>query len=119
MKAREFQELARTEALNAARTMVESRRIASEDPYTVDLHGTTAYEAIIIVKDILKALPTSQKDKETDSAVPGKPLKIITGRGSHSINQVSVLKPTIKKALLEDNWFVGTWDGGLVVRGKR
>ncbi|KAG5722796.1 Smr domain-containing protein [Termitomyces sp. T112] len=108
-RAREFQELAQMEAVNAARTMVESRRTTSGDPYSVDLHGTTAYEAIIIVKDILQTLPTSQS----------KPLRIITGRGSHSVNQVSVLKPAIKKALLEDNWLVGTWDGGLVVRGKR
>ncbi|KAG6896668.1 hypothetical protein C0992_006802 [Termitomyces sp. T32_za158] len=91
---------------------------ASEDPYSVDLHGTTAYEAIIIVKEILQAVPTSQ-NKKTDSVALVKPLKIITGRGTHSVNQVSVLKPTIKKALLEDNWSVGTWDGGLVVRGKR
>ncbi|KAF5383560.1 hypothetical protein D9615_003769 [Tricholomella constricta] len=76
-RAREFQELARTEALSAARTMVESKRLASNDPYTVDLHGTTASEAIIIVKEVLQALNTS----------PGKPVKIITGRGSHSVNQ--------------------------------
>ncbi|KAG6840206.1 hypothetical protein C0991_008179 [Blastosporella zonata] len=108
-RAREFQELARTESLNAARTLVESKRLASGDLYTADLHGTTVSEAIIIVKEILQSLPTSS----------GKPLKIITGRGSHSVNQVGVLKPAVKKALLEDNWSVGLWDGGLVVRGKR
>ena len=47
-----------------------------------------------------------------------KPLKIITGRGSHSVNQVSVLKPAVRKALVEDGWNVASWDGGLVVRGK-
>ncbi|KAG6856444.1 hypothetical protein H0H87_004409 [Tephrocybe sp. NHM501043] len=108
-RAREFQEAARVESLNAARSFVESKRAASGDPYTADLHGTTASEAISIVKEILQTLPTS----------PGKPLKVITGRGSHSVNQVSVLKPAIKKTLVEDNWSVGSWDGGLVVRGKR
>ncbi|KAG5638551.1 hypothetical protein H0H81_011897 [Sphagnurus paluster] len=100
-RAREFQELAKAEALNAARTMVESKRLSSNDPYSVDLHGTTASEAIIIVKETLEALSTSP------------------GRGSHSVNQVSVLKPAVKKALVEDGWLVGSWDGGLVVRGKR
>ncbi|KAG6916195.1 hypothetical protein DXG01_008077 [Tephrocybe rancida] len=108
-RAREFQVLAMSEALNAARTLVESKRMASGDPYTADLHGTTAAEAVTIVKEILQTLPTS----------PSKPLKIITGRGSHSVNQIGVLKPAIKKALIEDNWSVGSWDGGLVVRGKR
>jgi hypothetical protein len=50
--------------------------------------------------------------------VPEKPLTIITGRGKHSVNGVSVLKPTVKNALIQDNWIVGTWDGGLTVRGK-
>ena len=49
----------------------------------------------------------------------GKPLKIITGKGAHSVNKVSILKPAIRRALIEDGWFVGSWDGGLVVRGKR
>ncbi|KAG6811675.1 hypothetical protein H0H92_006330 [Tricholoma furcatifolium] len=107
-RAREFQELARTEALNANRATIEARRVNSSDPYTVDMHGATAYEAVVIVKEYLEKLPTS----------PAKPLKIITGRGAHSVNQVSILKPVIKKALVEDNWSVGSWDGGLVVRGK-
>ncbi|KAG5643894.1 hypothetical protein DXG03_009524, partial [Asterophora parasitica] len=58
-RAREFQEMARTEALNAARKMVESKRLASNDPYSVDLHGTTASEAVVIVKEILQVLNTS------------------------------------------------------------
>lgn len=41
-------------------TSILVHRAASEDPYSVDLHGTTAYEATIIVKDILQVLPTSQ-----------------------------------------------------------
>ncbi|GLB43358.1 putative smr domain containing protein [Lyophyllum shimeji] len=108
-RAREFQELARKEALNAARVMVESKRLASKKQSEVDLHGTTVSEAIVIVKEILQAQCPS----------PSKPLKIITGRGSHSVNRVSVLKPAIKKALVEDGWVVGSWEGGLVVSGKR
>lgn len=48
-----------------------------------------------------------------------KPLKIITGRGKHSLNQVGVLKPAVRKALVEDGWSVGSWDGGLVVRQRQ
>jgi len=88
--------------------MVESRRLASADRYTVDLHGTTTLEAETIVKEILSSQVVS----------PEKPFKIITGRGSHSVNQVGVLKPAIRKALIEDGWNVGTWDGGLIIRGK-
>ena len=47
-----------------------------------------------------------------------KPLHIITGRGTHSVGGVGVLKPAVKSALSGDGWIVGTWDGGLVVRGK-
>lgn len=107
-RAREFQELAKVEALNAARTIIEAKRLASPDQSTIDLHGTTVAEAIIIVKQILHAHEPS----------PCKPLKIITGRGAHSVNHVSVLKPAIKKELVEDGWAVGGWDGGLIVRGR-
>lgn len=48
-----------------------------------------------------------------------RPLKIITGRGSHSVNQVSVLKPKVREALDEDGWSVGVWEGGLIVRGRK
>lgn len=48
-----------------------------------------------------------------------KPMKIITGRGTHSVNQVGVLKPAVKKALVQDGWIVGSWDGGLIVRQRQ
>ncbi|KAJ7498013.1 hypothetical protein B0H11DRAFT_1998295 [Mycena galericulata] len=108
-RAREFQQMAKREALDAARMMVESKRFASRDRDTVDLHGVTAAEAVVIVNEILR-----EKTWSSDTQ-----LKIITGRGAHSANQISVLKPAVKKALTEDGWIVGTWDGGLTVRGKR
>ncbi|KAJ7095480.1 hypothetical protein C8R43DRAFT_1049390 [Mycena crocata] len=107
-RAREYQEVAKREALDAARIMVESKRYASQNRDTVDLHGVTAAEAVVIVNEILREKTWSSE----------KPLKIITGRGTHSANQISVLKPAVKRALLEDGWSVGTWDGGLTVRGK-
>ncbi|KIK61970.1 hypothetical protein GYMLUDRAFT_42397 [Collybiopsis luxurians FD-317 M1] len=108
-RAREFQELAKKDALEAARTMVESKRMSSQGRDTIDLHGTTVSEAIVIVSETLASM----------RCTPSKPLKVITGRGTHSANQTSVLKPALQKALVEDGWAVSTWDGGLIVRGKR
>ncbi|THU92966.1 hypothetical protein K435DRAFT_800074 [Dendrothele bispora CBS 962.96] len=108
-RAREFQEMARKDKLDAARTMVEAKWVASHDRHTVDLHGTTVTEAVHIAKETL------QKVKCT----PSQPLKIITGRGAHSVGHVSVLKPALQKALVEEGWSVSLWDAGLVVRGKR
>ncbi|KAJ6580964.1 hypothetical protein B0H19DRAFT_1017495 [Mycena capillaripes] len=108
-RAREFQEVARREALEAARMLVEDKRSTARDRDTVDLHGVTAAEAVVIVNDILREQTWSSD----------KPLKIITGRGTHSAGQVSVLKPAVRKALEEDGWVVGAWDAGLTVRGRR
>ncbi|KAG8220758.1 hypothetical protein J3R82DRAFT_2187 [Butyriboletus roseoflavus] len=107
-RARESQELARCEALNEARIMVESKRSASADHNTVDLHGTSIAEAVVIVKEIL----------EREACSPANPLRIITGRGTHSVNGVGVLKPAVRNALVRKGWNVGVWDGGLVVRGR-
>ncbi|EGN95099.1 hypothetical protein SERLA73DRAFT_162677 [Serpula lacrymans var. lacrymans S7.3] len=108
-RAREFQELARREALDEARMMVESKRSMATDRNTIDLHGTCVAEAVVIAKEIL----------EREGASPVKPLRIITGRGTHSANKTSVLKPAVKSALAQEGWHVGVWDGGLVVRGRR
>ncbi|KAJ7777239.1 hypothetical protein B0H16DRAFT_1406818 [Mycena metata] len=104
-RAREFQEVARREALNAARVMVSAKRTT---PDTVDLHGVTAAEAVVIVNEILADGGWSAE----------RPLKIITGRGTHSAGRVSVLKPAVRKALEEEGWVVGGWEGGLSVRGR-
>jgi len=84
-------------------------RLSSHNHDTIDLHGTRVAEAVVIVKEIL----------QRDGCSPSKPLKIVTGRGTHSANRVGVLKPAVKTALLEDGWDVGQWDGGLTVKGKR
>ncbi|KAL1710835.1 hypothetical protein EV121DRAFT_192061 [Schizophyllum commune] len=107
-RAREFQEIARKEALAHARHTVEAKMRASRDGRTLDLHGTTAAEAVVIVKDILERVGAS----------PAKPVKIITGKGTHSLNRVSVLKPVVRKALLDEGWSVSSWDGGLAVNGQ-
>ncbi|KZT70763.1 hypothetical protein DAEQUDRAFT_724889 [Daedalea quercina L-15889] len=107
-RARELQQQARQEQLDAAREMVQAKRVSSAFGDTVDLHGTTVAEATQIVKDVLRNGGSSQ----------AKPLKIITGRGTHSHNGVGVLGPAVKSALEEDGWFVRRYDGGLVVSGR-
>ncbi|KAG7444463.1 uncharacterized protein BT62DRAFT_971166 [Guyanagaster necrorhizus] len=107
-RARELQEMAKKDALHVAYMMVDAKREASNDANTLDLHGTTAAEAIYVVKETLKTIDVS-----------AKPLKVITGRGSHSVNQVSVLKPAIRMGLVEDGWMVSSWDAGLIIRGRR
>lgn len=127
VQARNLQEQARKENLNAAWDLVESkryavpfdldltpcsqnccRRVSRGNNCSIDLHGTTVAEAIQIVKGVLKVDPPSTV----------RPLKIITGRGKHSTNGVSVLGPAVNNALLEEGWNVAKWDGGLIVRGQ-
>ncbi|TCD71803.1 hypothetical protein EIP91_003146 [Steccherinum ochraceum] len=107
-KARELSQQARDENLAAAHDRVYSKRQTTNNCTTIDLHGTTVDEAVAIVQSILVE----------DCPTEVKPLKVITGRGSHSVNGVGVLGPRIKAALIADGWNVGSWDAGLVVRGK-
>ncbi|KAM6496825.1 hypothetical protein JOM56_007298 [Amanita muscaria] len=108
-KARVYRERADKEALNAARVKVQAKRRTSTEKVTIDLHGTTLTEATVIVREEL----------ENTIYSPSRPLEIITGRGSHSVNKQGVLKPSIQKVLDEDGWFVSVWEGGLIVRGRK
>lgn len=94
MQAREFQELAKTEALNAARDMVQEKRSVifaierliltvfdrstSQNHDTVDLHGTTVAEAIVIIKEILKNEGSSISQGRLSSSIfHTRPLSIV------------------------------------------
>lgn len=78
---------------------------------TIDVHYTTTTEALTIVREVL----------DEGFVSPSRPLRIITGRGSHSVGGVGVLKPAIKRVLGEEGWMVKEWDAGpgLVVRGLK
>ncbi|KAF8587877.1 hypothetical protein K439DRAFT_1658855 [Ramaria rubella] len=108
-KARELQEQQKEWALGAARMMVQEKRSKSNEYNVLDLHGLTISEACIIVKEALSASPPC----------PAQPLRIITGRGQHSVGQVGVLGPAVKDMLRGEGFQVGKMDGGLIVRGKR
>ncbi|KAJ3548911.1 hypothetical protein NM688_g5237 [Phlebia brevispora] len=103
-RARAFQEQAQEESLHAAWDMIQAKRVSLPNGSSIDLHGTTVVEAIHIVKVLL----------EEEAATPAKPLKIITGRGNHSVNRVGVLRPAIHTALTNEGWNVSKFDGGLV-----
>lgn len=107
-RAREYTEAARVQELNAARTMVYRKQAVSGQWDTVDLHGTTVAEAEVIVLELLEG---------HGSAKSNGPLKIITGRGSHSVGGQSVLKPALRKKLVAEGYTVRGWDAGLVVTG--
>lgn len=107
-RAREVTEKAREDALDEARGFVEAKRYASDDKRSIDLHGTCVQEAIVITSEIL----------EREGCSPAYPLRLITGRGTHSAGGVGVLKPAVHRALVNKGWDVRMWDGGLVVRGR-
>ncbi|KAI8981208.1 Smr-domain-containing protein [Trametes punicea] len=107
-RARELQHQQQKEQLEAAREMVMRTRKTCPDSEIIDLHGTVVAEAIAIVREYLAER----------AATNARPLKIITGRGSHSRNGVAVLGPAVKNALTADGWLVDTCDGGLIVRGS-
>ncbi|KAG1835801.1 hypothetical protein DFJ58DRAFT_820436 [Suillus subalutaceus] len=107
-RAREVTEKAREDALDEARGLVEAKRYASNDKRSIDLHGTSVQEAIVITSEIL----------EREGCSPASPLRLITGRGTHSAGGVGVLKPAVHRALVDKGWDVRMWDGGLVVRGR-
>jgi hypothetical protein len=47
-----------------------------------------------------------------------KPIRIITGRGNHSNNGVSVIKPAVSRALREEGWKMDIGDAYIDVKGR-
>ena len=76
---------------------------------TIDLHYCTAAEAVTIVHEVL----------DEGWVCASRPLKIVTGRGSHSTNKIGVLGPAVSSALEREGWRIRQWDGGLIVHGRR
>ncbi|KAH9848066.1 Smr-domain-containing protein [Lenzites betulinus] len=107
-RARELQQQQQKEQLNAAREMVLRTRTVSPNSEVIDLHGTVVVEAISIVREYLSE----------HGATYAKPLRVITGRGSHSRNGVGVLGPAVRNALTSEGWLVDTCEGGLMIRGR-
>ena len=122
--------------------VVSPNRTIDGNHDTIDVHGTTVAEATVIVKEILDeegpsisqsgfllfvlsfhrgrllVLCVHLTQKNTLSIPKDKPLKIVTGKGNHSVGGVGVLKPAIRDALVADGWIVGSFAAGLVVKGQ-
>lgn len=86
---------------------LHSRDVANQD--TIDLHCCTVLESQIIAREVL----------EEGWVSASRPLRIITGRGTHSSSGVSVILPTLVKTLEQEGWNVVKQDIGLVVRGRQ
>ncbi|KAI1793497.1 hypothetical protein LXA43DRAFT_1001009 [Ganoderma leucocontextum] len=104
-RARELQEQVQREQLKRARELVMRSRSVSPTSETIDLHGLIVAEAVAISREYL------------GEYFSGKVVRIITGRGKHSLNGIGVLGPAVRNALTSDGWIVDTVDGGLIVRG--
>ncbi|KZS94582.1 hypothetical protein SISNIDRAFT_453524 [Sistotremastrum niveocremeum HHB9708] len=111
-RARTLGEEQRKVALDLAREVVHSKRQAGwgTTKDTIDLHGVTVEEALVIVREALT------EGEAGHSAA--RPLSIITGVGRHSHNRVGVLGPAVRTMLTGEGWNVTKHDGGLVVRGR-
>lgn len=95
---------------------------------TLDLHGLTVAEACVIVQEAINASPPSLGSRSQALLLPGRlllsvsalaqPLKIITGRGRHSVGHIGVLGPAVKEMLRAEGWHVKKKDGELIVRER-
>ncbi|KAF8801365.1 hypothetical protein BYT27DRAFT_7226924 [Phlegmacium glaucopus] len=106
-RSNQYLALAKKEELNLARAKVK----ASRKRDSVDFHGVNVANATIIIQEIL--------EEQRSSISQAKPLTIITGRGAHSVNKKSVLKPALRQVLHDKGWLVSEWNAGLFVRGRR
>jgi Smr domain len=97
---------------------------------TIDLHYTTAPQAVILAKEFLRDYDASDSeldrllisdvgaDKRNFNCSPSHAVQFITGQGKHSVDGKAVLRPAVYDALVKDGWDVSTFAGGLVVRGR-
>lgn len=94
---------------------------------TIDLHYTTAAQAVILAKEFLRACGASEGRRNSPhiwdvSPLTGDalacPMKIITGRGNHSVGGIAVLGPAVYDALKNDGWNASRSSGFLLVHGR-
>jgi hypothetical protein len=95
---------------------------------TIDLHYTTAPQAVILAKEFLRDYGASDSKLDrlhiSDVGVDKRILivvhtmQFITGQGKHSVDGKAVLGPAVYDALIKDGWNVSTFAGGLTVRGR-
>ncbi|GAA5888086.1 hypothetical protein JCM5296_005429 [Sporobolomyces johnsonii] len=109
-KGREYERERRRWEERGAKAVVAERR-RTHDPHTVDLHGLTLSHALAIVDEACNTWWS-----KTHDTVSPTPLRIITGVGRHSRNQVPILAPAVTKHLDKHGWR-WKWDDGPLVAG--
>jgi hypothetical protein len=111
-EARTLEAKSRMWSMRAAHKLVEERRGDEERAGELDLHLLTLPEAL----DVTRA----ELSRWRARGATGEPLRIVTGVGNHSRNNVAVLRPGIKKMLEREGWEAteqGSGSGIFLVRG--
>ncbi|GAA5967777.1 hypothetical protein JCM21900_000994 [Sporobolomyces salmonicolor] len=109
-QGREYERERRRWEERGAKAVVAERR-RTHDPHTVDLHGLTLSHALAIVDEACNTWWSQARDTRSPT-----PLRIITGVGRHSRNQVPILAPAVTKHLDKHGWR-WKWDDGPLVAG--
>ncbi|KAJ2876239.1 hypothetical protein GGH93_000896 [Coemansia aciculifera] len=98
---------ARVWRMRAAQAAVAAMR--RNDSNLVDLHGLTRMEALAVVQDELVAWYARDRSR---------PLRIVTGLGSHSVDGRARLHPAVIRVLRDSGWRFSENPGYIEVLGK-
>ncbi|KAJ3106213.1 hypothetical protein HDU97_006846 [Phlyctochytrium planicorne] len=87
----------------ASLAILRDNSILQNNPHTLDLHGLTRAEAIQALDERINAWYNSNGA----NGLPSRPLKVITGSGTHSKKHQPVLLPAALKHVRKQGWRVG------------
>ncbi|KAG0237828.1 hypothetical protein BGW42_008449 [Actinomortierella wolfii] len=114
-EGKKFDAMGKKWHMRAARAVVQQHRLENNDPNLVDLHGLTISEAQTVVREAVTewfARSTMQANR-----IAARPLRIVTGVGSHSKDRIARLYPSILSMLQKDGWRIETENGVILVKG--
>ncbi|KAG9057581.1 hypothetical protein FS842_005542 [Serendipita sp. 407] len=117
-EANKYLKESREAAVEAARALVVRNRdrnkgLGYNTERSIDLHGMTREEALVIVRETLVAQTQQMRGTQWDA-----PLRFITGKGNHSAGKQSILLPAIAKMLRSEGWKIREIEAGVAVYGK-
>ncbi|WAQ89422.1 hypothetical protein PtA15_11A110 [Puccinia triticina] len=91
--------------LQLARRTVKGRQQLKNDSLSIDLHGLTKNQALTITAEHLQTWWTNHSHSvNVFNSTFVRHFKIITGAGTHSVNNKPTLLPTIQKFLDQEKW---------------
>ncbi|KAG8866801.1 hypothetical protein FRC20_007509 [Serendipita sp. 405] len=117
-EANKYLKESREAAVEAARALVVRNRdrnkgLGYNTERSIDLHGMTREEALVIVRETLVAQTQQMRGTQWDA-----PLRFITGKGNHSAGKQSILLPAIAKMLRSEGWKIREIEAGVAVYGS-